>query len=156
MVSMSPDVILNLPDDDDGTRSSKVLAHALELVTLIWENEDKRVEHRPGYEVDVTVNAAVELSGALQHLDMLIRGGYPSPRPGDRPLDRCRYGLSVALNGGGPGPWSKVHAWIGSLTFCCAALVWFWPLWRCFSCSPSACGYAALAVPTLTATEPAG
>ncbi len=79
MVVMSPDVILDLPDDDDGTRSSKVLDRALELAALIWENEDKRVEHRPGYEVDVTVNAAVELSGALQNLDILIRGGYPMP-----------------------------------------------------------------------------
>ena len=81
MVTMSPDVMLGLPDDDDGTRSSTVLARALELAALIWENEDKRVEHRPGYEVDVTVNAAVELSGALQNLDLLIRGGYPLPAP---------------------------------------------------------------------------
>ena len=42
MSSMTPDVTLNLPDDDDGTRSSKVLAHALQLAKNIWENEDKR------------------------------------------------------------------------------------------------------------------
>jgi hypothetical protein len=78
---MAPEVFLNLPDDDgdDGTRSSTVLAHALELAKAIWQNEDKNVEHRPGYDVAVTVNAAVELSGALQALDDLLRGGYPLP-----------------------------------------------------------------------------
>lgn len=79
MVIMSPDVTLDLPDDDDGTRSNRALARALEMAALIWENEDKRVEHRPGYDVDVTVNAAVELSGAIKNLDVLIRGGYPLP-----------------------------------------------------------------------------
>jgi hypothetical protein len=76
---MTPEVFLNLADDDDGTRSSTVLAHALELAATIWQNEDRNVEHRPGYDVAVTVNAAVELSGALQTLDILLRGGYPLP-----------------------------------------------------------------------------
>jgi hypothetical protein len=76
---MTPDVFLNLPDDDDGTRSSSVLTHALQLAATIWQNEDKNVEHRPGYDAAVTVNAAVELSGALQALDDLLRGGYPLP-----------------------------------------------------------------------------
>ena len=58
-----------------------VLAHALQLAATIWQNEDKNVEHRPGYDVAVTVNAAVELSGALQTLDILLRGGYPLPEP---------------------------------------------------------------------------
>jgi hypothetical protein len=76
---MAPDVILDLPDDDDGTRSTKALAQALVLAKTIWENEDKNVERRPGYDVTVTVNAAVELSGAVQALDTLLRGGYPLP-----------------------------------------------------------------------------
>ena len=78
-LAMAPDVFLNLPDDDDGTRSSTVLEDSLQLAATIWQNEDKNVEHRPGYDVAVTVNAAVELSGALQALDDLLRGGYPLP-----------------------------------------------------------------------------
>lgn len=81
MKRMAPDVILELPDDDDGSRSTEVLAHALELAEMIWQSEDKNVEHRPGYDVSVTVRAAVELSGAVQTLDMLLRGGYPLPEP---------------------------------------------------------------------------
>jgi hypothetical protein len=76
---MTPDVTLDLPDDDDGTRSTQVLARGLQLATVIWENEDKNLERRPGYDVAVTVKAAVELSGPLQNLDTLIRGGYPLP-----------------------------------------------------------------------------
>ncbi|MGH9001544.1 MAG: hypothetical protein ACRDYV_00280 [Acidimicrobiia bacterium] len=79
MVAMAPDVFLNLPDDDDGMRSTEVLDHALRLARQIWANEDLNVERRPGYDVDVTVRAAVELSGAVQALDTLIRGGYPLP-----------------------------------------------------------------------------
>ena len=79
MIFMAPDVILDLPDDDDGSRSTHMLAHALELAAAIWENEDKNVERRPSYDVGLTVSAAVELSGALQTLDILIRGGYPLP-----------------------------------------------------------------------------
>ena len=76
---MTPDVFLNLPDDDGGTRSSAVLARALQLAATIWQNENKNVEHRPEYDVAITVNAAVELSGAVQALDDLLRGGYPLP-----------------------------------------------------------------------------
>ena len=79
MATMTPDVFLNLPDDDDGTRSSTVLARALQLAATIWQNEDKNVERRPGYDPAITVNAAVELSGAVQTLDDLLRGGYPLP-----------------------------------------------------------------------------
>jgi hypothetical protein len=84
---VAPDVTLDLPEDDDGFRSTEVLARALELAQTIWQSEDKNVEHQPGYDVAVTVRAAVELSGAVQNLDLLIRGGYPLPEPwrGGRP-----------------------------------------------------------------------
>jgi len=78
---MAPDVTLDLPEDDDGFRSTEVLARALELAEAIWQSEDKNVEHRPGYDVAVTVWAAVELSGAVQKLGLLIRGGYALPEP---------------------------------------------------------------------------
>jgi len=78
---MAPDVTLDLPDDDDGSRSTDVLARALDLAQTIWQSEDKNVEHRPGYDVSVTVRAAVELAGAVQALDLLVRGGYPLPEP---------------------------------------------------------------------------
>lgn len=92
--AMTPDVILNLPDDDDGTRSTKVLAAVLQLAKTIWENEDKSLERRPDYDVEVTVRAAVELSGAVQDLDMLMRGGYPLPEQwlGDRPPEQLGGG----------------------------------------------------------------
>jgi hypothetical protein len=79
MWAMTPEVFLNLPDDDDGTRSTQVLDHVLRLALTIWENEDKNVERRPGYDAAVTINAAVELAGAVQALNDLIRGGYPLP-----------------------------------------------------------------------------
>jgi hypothetical protein len=78
---MTPDVTLDLPDDDDGSRSTEVLARALDLAQTIWQSEDKNVEQRPGYDVSVTVRAAVELAGAIQALDTLIRGGYALPGP---------------------------------------------------------------------------
>ena len=39
------------------------------------------MERRPGYDAAVTISAAVELSGAVQALDTLLRGGYPLPEP---------------------------------------------------------------------------
>lgn len=58
-----------------------MLARVLQLAETIWQSEDRNVEHRPGYDVTVTVRAAVELAGAVQALDMLIRGGYVLPEP---------------------------------------------------------------------------
>lgn len=83
MSAMTPRVILNLPDDDDGMRSTEILARVLQLAREIWANEDKNVERRPSYDVTVTVNAAVELSGAVRALDTLLQGGYPFRRPGE-------------------------------------------------------------------------
>ena len=56
-----------------------VLGEALRLAAVIWENEDRNVEHHPGYDVDDTVNAAVELAGAVKALDGLLQSGYPLP-----------------------------------------------------------------------------
>lgn len=69
MVPMAPDVTLDLPEDDDGSRSTEVLARVVQLAETIWRSEDKNVEHQPGYDVTVTVRAAVELAGAVQALD---------------------------------------------------------------------------------------
>jgi hypothetical protein len=51
------------------------------LAQKIWQSEDKNVEHRPGYDVTITLRAAVELAGAIRALDSLIRGGYSLPEP---------------------------------------------------------------------------
>jgi len=78
---MAPDVTLDLPEDDDGSRTTVALARALELAQTIWQSEDKNVERRMGYDVTVTVQSAVELAGAVRALDLLIRGGYQLPEP---------------------------------------------------------------------------
>jgi hypothetical protein len=56
-----------------------ILGEALRLADEIWENEDRNVEHLPGYDAEVTVNAAVELAGAVKALDGLLENGYPLP-----------------------------------------------------------------------------
>ena len=68
-------------DADDPRRRDPawVLGEALRLAATIWENEDRHVERQPGYDVDVTVDAAVELAGAVKALDGLLQGGYPLP-----------------------------------------------------------------------------
>ncbi|MGH8972738.1 MAG: hypothetical protein ACRD0C_05980 [Acidimicrobiia bacterium] len=66
-------------DDEHRRDAGWILGEALRLADEIWENEDRHVEHRPGYDVDVTVNAAVELAGAVKALDGLLENGYPLP-----------------------------------------------------------------------------
>ena len=67
------------PDDERRRDAGWILGEALRLADAIWENEDRHVEHRPGYDVDITVNAAVELAGAVKALDGLLENGYPLP-----------------------------------------------------------------------------
>lgn len=67
-------------DDDERRRDPAwVLGEALRLADAIWQNEDRNVEHQPGYDVEVTVSAAVELAGAVKALDGLLENGYPLP-----------------------------------------------------------------------------
>ncbi len=68
------------PDDDRRTDAGWILGEALRLANAIWENEDRNVEHHSAYDVNVTVNAAVELAGAVKALDGLLENGYPLPR----------------------------------------------------------------------------
>jgi hypothetical protein len=67
------------PGDERRRDPGWVLGEALRLADAIWENEDRNVEHRPGYDADVTVKAAVELAGAVKALDGLLENGYPLP-----------------------------------------------------------------------------
>ncbi len=76
---MSGEAVSGEADDPRRRDPAWVLAEALRLSEVIWENEDRNVEHRPGYDVDLTVNAAVELAGAVKALDGLMQGGYPLP-----------------------------------------------------------------------------
>jgi hypothetical protein len=66
-------------DDERRRDPAWVLGEALRLAEVIWENEDRHVERRPGYDADTTVNAAVELAGAIKTLDGLLQNGYPLP-----------------------------------------------------------------------------
>jgi hypothetical protein len=62
-----------------GRDTDRILADALRLANQIWANEDRNVEHEPGYDFASTVDAAVELAGAVVALDGLIRVGQPIP-----------------------------------------------------------------------------
>ncbi len=66
-------------DDQRRRDPAWVLGEALRLADIIWENEDRHVERRPGYDADTTVQAAVELAGAVKALDGLLQSGYPLP-----------------------------------------------------------------------------
>lgn len=73
---------MSVPGEADDQRRQDpawVLGEALRLADAIWENEDRNVEHRPGYDADLTVNAAVELAGAVKALDGLLQSGHPLP-----------------------------------------------------------------------------
>ncbi|MGH8993595.1 MAG: hypothetical protein ACRDYV_10035 [Acidimicrobiia bacterium] len=66
-------------DDPRRRDPAWVLGEALRLAAAIWENEDRNVERDPGYDADVTMDAAVELAGAVKALDGLLQAGYPIP-----------------------------------------------------------------------------
>jgi hypothetical protein len=68
-----------MADGPDGS-TDRALEVALRRANEIFENEDRRVERRPGYDPEATIAAAVELAGAVNALDALIRAGRPMPQ----------------------------------------------------------------------------
>ena len=64
---------------DDEPDMDAILTEGLRLARAIRANEDRNVEHRSGYEPEVTINDAVELAGAVIALDGLLHFGHPLP-----------------------------------------------------------------------------
>jgi hypothetical protein len=113
------------PDDERRRDAGWILGEALRLADTIWQNEDRNVEHQTGYDVNVTVNAAVELAGAVKALDGLMENGYPLPHSWRRVEPVVTHGEAhdVELSGWRRAAWlvvrlpvvSNVVGWCESL-----------------------------------------
>ncbi|MGH7751399.1 MAG: hypothetical protein ACREN5_01170 [Gemmatimonadales bacterium] len=98
-------------DDQRRRDPAWVLGEALRLADAIWENEDRNVERRPGYDAETTVNAAVELAGAVKALDGLLQSGYPLPHAW-RKMTGVRGGAreyQIRLRGWRRGAWRLIR-----------------------------------------------
>ena len=99
-------------DDQRRQDPAWVLGEALRLSDVIWENEDRNVERRPGYDVDATVRAAVELAGAVKMLDGLLQSGYPLPHAWRKitGVPSGRRELRIPLHGWRRAAWRFVRS----------------------------------------------